>query len=107
MMAPHQGGCLELVARSTVTVHPIPMYLRYLQCIRDLLDGTHAARPITLTVEGVKYPMAPSVRWSSLKRAGMTLVRPMTLTARVAMRQKDFILQELMSDDVVVARSPA
>lgn len=107
MMAPQQGGYLLAVLKAKAVVHPIPMYVRYLYCIRDLLDGTHVAPPITLTADGVKYPMAPSVRWSTLKRAGMTLVSPTTLAAQLAMRQKDFILQELMSDDVVVARSPA
>jgi hypothetical protein len=113
MLPAGQQACFEKVMSLPCRPHACVRrrYACYVQCIKDLLNGTLKARPLTLTYSGRTFPLSPLTTWkhlTSVLPAGWSasLVTPDTLVARMALERGDFIMEELRSDKIEIALVP-
>jgi len=86
-------------------------YVCYLQCIKDLLNGTTDAHTISLTYSGHTYPVSPLTTWKCLTKVmpagySVELAHPVTRAACMAMDRGDFLLEELRTDKIVITLVP-
>jgi hypothetical protein len=86
-------------------------YVRYVQCIKDLLDRTATSRPVTLCYGTQTRAVSPLTSWKQLVRAvppewTCSLRHPLTLTARAALARENFLLEELRADTIELVFEP-
>lgn len=87
-------------------------YACYLQCVKDLLNGTSRARPLQLLYQGHSFPISPLTSWKHITSAipagwRCVLAAPTGLTARTALERGNFIMEELRTDRIEIALQPA
>ena len=86
-------------------------YVCYLQCIKDLLNGTHEAAPLAMVYAGRAFHVSPTMQWRQLTDnapAGrrVVLVFPTGPQASLALHREGMILEELRSDRIEIALEP-
>lgn len=109
MLPPRQQGVfLKMMARVEQPQSKVRRrYACYLQCIKDLLNGTSRARPLQLLYSGHAFPISPLTSWKNITSAipsgwSCVLAAPTGLTARMALQRGDFIMEELRTDNIEI-----
>lgn len=105
----HRGAFVTLMAHAAQPQSRVRRrYACYVQCIKDLLNGTFHAQPLQLVYGSHVFSISPLTSWKHLTSAAIpagwrcTLVAPAGLTARAALAREDFIMEELRTDKIEI-----